>query len=472
MVFSSIPFLFYFLPLVLIFYFISPKKLKNCILFLFSLLFYAWGEPIYVILMLFSTVVDYTHGIWIEKFLDRSEKNNARIILLSSMIINISLLCFFKYSDFFIDNINLLFSLDIPLLQLPLPIGISFYTFQTMSYSIDVYRKEVSAQKNIISFGAYVVLFPQLIAGPIIRYQTIAKELDNRQETIESFAQGATRFIQGLGKKVILANNIGFLWETISTSNLSTLPIATAWLGLIAFAFQIYFDFSGYSDMAIGLGAMFGFHFPENFNYPYTSKSITEFWRRWHISLGTWFKEYVYIPLGGNRRTTKRTIFNIMFVWCLTGFWHGSAWNFILWGLYFGIILIIEKQFLAHYLQKSPKVICHIYTCFLILLGWYLFAFDDINRLQAYGKILFGINQAPLWNQETLYYLSSYGILLIILVISSTPLPKQYMKEKFENKKDSLGISLLSSGFMILIFLLSVAFIINSSYNPFLYFRF
>lgn len=472
MVFSSIPFLFYFLPIVLAFYYISPRFLKNGVLFFSSLFFYAWGEPVYVLLMLFSTVVDFTHGILIENFLKTDKKKKAKLVLCSSILINLSLLCFFKYSDFFIQNINALTGTNIALQNLPLPIGISFYTFQTMSYSIDVYRKEAQAQRNIISFGAYVALFPQLIAGPIVRFQTIAHALDARLETVDDFAQGALRFVQGLGKKVLLANNIGFLWENIIAMNVATLPTLTAWLGLLAFAFQIYFDFSGYSDMAIGLGRMFGFHFPENFNYPYISRSITEFWRRWHISLGTWFREYVYIPLGGNRKGTKRTFLHIMIVWFLTGFWHGAAWNFILWGVYFGLLLFIEKRFLGNWLKKLPPLLNHGYALFFILMGWCLFAFDDMGQLSAYFSALFAFHNGPLWDTESLYLLSSYFLIFLILAIGATPLPKKWVQQFSQGREESTFFGILSTFFLISVFLLSVASIINSSYNPFLYFRF
>ena len=341
MVFSSLTFLQGFLPCVLVIYFLAPKKAKNTVLFLFSLLFYAWGEPIYVGLMLFSTVLDYCCGRAVEKHRGTS---SAKIGLLVSVIVNLTLLCLFKYTDFLISTINSIFGASIPLLNLPLPIGISFYTFQTMSYTIDVYRGNAKAQKNILSFGAYVSLFPQLIAGPIVRYQTIADQLEERIHSFDKFAEGIRRFVCGLGKKVLLANNIGLLWNTISQS--SELTVVSAWLGITAFAFQIYFDFSGYSDMAIGLGKMFGFDFLENFDHPYCSKSVTEFWRRWHISMGTWFRDYVYIPLGGNRRGLAIQLRNIAIVWLLTGFWHGASWNYVLWGVFYGCILIIEKFFL------------------------------------------------------------------------------------------------------------------------------
>ncbi len=341
MVFSSLTFLFIFLPVTLTLYFISPKKFKNVVLLITSLIFYAWGEPIYIFLMIFSSIVDYFHGLLIEKF--RNENKKAKFVVLSSVVINLGLLSFFKYSDFLIDNFNHLFNTGFDTLDLPLPIGISFYTFQTMSYTIDVYRKEAPVQRSPLALATYVTLFPQLIAGPIVRYQTVAEQINDRKETIDKFADGVKRFIIGLGKKVLLANNIGMLWSEIQATNINDLTILTAWLGVFAFSFQIYFDFSGYSDMAIGLGKMFGFDFLENFNYPYISQSITEFWRRWHISLGTWFKDYVYVSLGGNKVSKIKMYRNLFIVWFLTGLWHGASWNFIVWGLYFGIIIAIEK---------------------------------------------------------------------------------------------------------------------------------
>ena len=341
MVFSSLTFLLWFLPCVLLVYFLAPKKAKNAILFAFSLLFYAWGEPVYVGLMIFSTVLDYTCGRAVEKFRGTPK---AKLGLMVSVIVNLSLLCLFKYTDFLIGTVNGVFGCSIPLLNLPLPIGISFYTFQTMSYTIDVYRGDAKAQQNIITFGAYVSLFPQLIAGPIVRYQTIADQLDGRTHSVDKFGEGVKRFVCGLGKKVLLANNIGLLWSTVSASG--DLTVVSAWLGIIAYGFQIYFDFSGYSDMAIGLGKMFGFDFLENFDHPYCSKSVTEFWRRWHISMGTWFRDYVYIPLGGNRKGFAVQLRNIAIVWLLTGFWHGASWNYVLWGVFYGLLLIGEKFFL------------------------------------------------------------------------------------------------------------------------------
>lgn len=384
MVFSSILFLFTFLPVVLFLYYTAPHKFRNLVLLISSLIFYAWGKPVYIVLMIFSSLVDYSHGILIDKYSEN--RKLCKLILLSSIVINIGLLSFFKYYDFLLNSINALIGTSFNGLGLPLPIGISFYTFQTMSYTIDVYREEVAAQKNIITFAAYVSLFPQLIAGPIVRYREVAEQLDNRIENFDIFGDGVRRIAIGLGKKVLLANNIGLLWEQIKLIPLGELPLLTAWLGIFAFSFQIYFDFSGYSDIAIGLGKMFGFTFLENFNYPYISKSITEFWRRWHISLGTWFREYVYFPLGGSRRGKAMLYRNLLIVWFLTGLWHGASWNFVFWGLYFGMIIALEKVFLLKWLNSVPDIISHIYSIILILIGWVLFAFDNLNSGICYLK--------------------------------------------------------------------------------------
>ena len=466
MVFSSLTFLFLFFPAVLLGYFLVPKSAKNALLFFFSLLFYAWGEPVYVVLMLFSTVVDYIHGMLVDKY---RGQNLAKYALISSVVINLSLLCFFKYSDMMLGTINALFGTAIPLLSLPLPIGISFYTFQTMSYTIDVYRNEAKPQKNILSFGAYVALFPQLIAGPIVRYQTIADQLENRRETFDDFGYGVQRFVTGLAKKVLLANSVGALWDTISATNTQNLSVLGAWIGILAFAFQIYFDFSGYSDMAIGLGHMFGFTFLENFNYPYISKSITEFWRRWHISLGTWFKEYVYIPLGGNRGSKAQTIRNIFIVWLLTGIWHGASYNFLLWGVYYGVLLLLEKFVLHSFLQKLPAWAAHSYTLLLVLIGWVLFAFDDIYKALAYCGVLFG--GGAFADKLALYSLLRFGLLFIFCVLGSTPAPKQLFL-KLQSRLSPQWQSVLTCTGLGLILLFSVSYLVSSSYNPFLYFRF
>lgn len=483
MVFSSLLFLFRFLPVVFLVYFLllglgrilelkdrQITKINNSFLFLASLVFYAWGEPKYVVLMLFSTVVDYTCGYFTGKYVDRDKKKTARIFVAISMCINLGLLCFFKYRGFFLDNVNHFFGCQIQYKDLPLPIGISFYTFQTMSYTIDVYRKEAPVQKNIISFGSYVVLFPQLIAGPIVRYQTIADQLNHRVHSVEKINYGIRRFMVGLGKKVLLANNIGMLWTTVSAYGGDNLTTFTAWLGVFAFTFQIYFDFSGYSDMAIGLGEMLGFHFLENFNYPYLAESITEFWRRWHISLGTWFKEYVYIPLGGNRKGKARQILNICVVWFLTGMWHGADWNFILWGVYFGVLLIFEKTFFLKVLKKIPAFFRHLYALIFVIGGWAIFAYPDVRHGHEFVKALFGQGRAGFINQNGLYLLSQYAVMFVIVIIASTNLPAKLGKKVIakEGCLRMVGECL----FILLVFLASLAFLVNASYNPFLYFRF
>lgn len=478
MVFSSLIFLFRYLPIVIILYYISPAKLRNAVLFFASLLFYAWGEPVYIVIMLFSTLVDYTHGILVDLFKEKGEMAKAKLTVASSMIVNLLLLGYFKYSDFLISNINGIFNLNIPLLKLALPIGISFYTFQTMSYTLDIYRGQAKVQRNIISFGAYVALFPQLIAGPIVQFKTVAKQLEERKENKDLFAYGIIRFTIGLGKKVLLANNIGLLWKQINLMQVNNLPVLTAWIGILAFAFQIYFDFSGYSDMAIGLGSLFGFTFLENFNYPYQSKSITEFWRRWHISLGSWFRDYVYIPLGGNRKGIISQIRNISIVWLLTGFWHGASWNFILWGAYFGIILVVEKFYLARVLNKLPDWISRFYTLFIVLMSWVIFAFDDFQEGIYYLKVMFGGMNSPIYDTETLYILYNYAVLLLIAIFASTELPKNIVQRvagyfiNSSKRLDRLFYYMIENTFIIVLFILSIAYLVDASYNPFLYFRF
>lgn len=470
MVFSSLVFLFVFLPITLLFYFIVPRKYRNFILLIVSLIFYAWGEPVYIVLMLFSTVIDFINGLLVEKYADQPKK--AKKVVIFAVIVNLSLLTFFKYSGFIVSNVNALIGTTFTVPDIALPIGISFYTFQTMSYTIDVFRKDAPAQKNIINLGAYVTMFPQLIAGPIVRYQTVAEQLNHRKETQSLFASGVERFVIGLGKKVLLANNIGLLWSQVSSMAISELTVMTSWLGVIAFGLQIYFDFSGYSDMAIGLGRMFGFELLENFNYPYISQSITEFWRRWHISLGTWFRDYVYIPLGGNRKGKWRTYLNVFIVWFLTGLWHGASWNFILWGLYFGIIITIEKVFLMKWLSYAPRLIRHLYTLVLLIIGWGLFAFENLSYLKDYFRVMFGFKEVALYDQVTLYYLMTNGVLLIILVIASTPLAKQMYQKLKQSKRGELLDVVLSPIVCLLILILSTAYLVDSSYNPFLYFRF
>lgn len=418
--------------------------------------------------MLFSTVVDYSAGRIIDFYDKKGNEFGKRLGLLFSVITNLGLLSFFKYGDFLIQNLNSGFNLTIPLLKVALPIGISFYTFQTMSYTIDVYRKEVPIQKNIIAFGTYVTLFPQLIAGPIVRYKTVALEIDSRKESFEMISEGIKRFIIGLAKKVLLANNIGLLWESVKVMQISSIPTLTAFLGIVAFGFQIYFDFSGYSDMAIGLGKIFGFSFLENFNYPYMSKSITEFWRRWHISLGTWFKEYVYIPLGGNRKGMFNTIRNIVIVWMLTGIWHGASWNFLFWGLYFGAFLIVEKLFLLKILEKLPIVLRRVYTLFLVLIAWVIFSFEEMNTIIEYIKRLLGIG-GSLFDDTTIYLFYTNIILFIISTIASTDIPKRL----YDNIKLKWNKSYIVEDIaLIVLLIMSIAYLVDMTYNPFLYFRF
>ena len=472
MVFSSLLFMFRFLPLVLILYYAAHVKLRNVILFLFSLFFYAWGEPKYVFLMLCSITVDYFIGKRIQKCRNEGRMSAAGRWMLLSVIYNLSVLGFFKYSAFLIGKVNALFGTDIPLPGLTGPFGIYFFTFQTMSYTIDVYRGVTQAQTSWLNYGTYVSMFPQLIAGPIVQYKTIAKQLKERTETTDDFVAGITRFLAGVGKKVLLANNIGVLWDTVSAMPLASLPAATAWLGAIAYTFQIYFDFSGYSDMAIGLGQMFGFHFLENFNYPYISRSITEFWRRWHISLSSWFREYVYIPLGGNRKGAAKQIRNIAIVWMLTGIWHGASWNFVLWGVYYGILLILEKFIFGKALKKLPKALQHVYTLFFVVISWVIFAFDNVGAGIGYIGAMFGAG-VGFADSTTVYLLYNYAVMLIVLVLGSTELPKKaaawIMKKLGEASAAAVVLHCL---FYAAVFLLSVAYLVDASYNPFLYFRF
>lgn len=471
MVFSSITFLFYFLPLVLFSYYLVPYKLKNFILLIFSLIFYAYGEPIYIFIMLFSCVVDYINALIIDKYRNTYK---AKLALIFSIIINLSLLAFFKYSDFFISIVNSLTNYNIPLLNITLPIGISFYTFQTMSYTIDVYRNEAPIQKNIFSLSAFVTLFPQLVAGPIVRYSDVSYDLNHRIHNFDKFYDGVYRFIIGLCKKVILANNLGVIWYSIKATPYDTLSLATSWLGIICFTLQIYFDFSGYSDMAIGLGKIFGFDFLENFNFPYISKSITEFWRRWHISLGVWFRDYVYIPLGGNRCSKSRWFLNIFIVWFLTGLWHGASWNFIVWGLYFGFIIYFEKKVLLKVIKNIPSFISIIYSLFIVMIGWVLFYFTNLKEGLAYIGILFGIGANGFYTSKLELVLSNNIIWIIIALVSCTPILKliseKAKKMKAFEGKEYLGLGKTFVNAFILIAV--IALLVGESYNPFLYFRF
>ncbi|MCR2045298.1 MBOAT family O-acyltransferase [Anaerosalibacter massiliensis] len=468
MVFSSLIFIFVFLPLVLLVYYISPREMRNLVFFIASLIFYAWGEPVYILIMLFSTVFDYLNGLLIDKY--RENSHITKLVLINSIVINLGILCFFKYYGFIVNNINSLFDINIKVIKLPLPLGISFYTFQTLSYTIDVYLDKVKPQKNIISFGTYVTMFPQLVAGPIVRYSDVAWEIDNRIESSKLFGEGAELFIIGLSKKVVLANNIGILWNTIKAIPTSELSILSTWLGIIAFTFQIYFDFSGYSDMAIGLGKMFGFKLMKNFDYPYISKSVTEFWRRWHISLGSWFREYVYIPLGGNREGRTKQYRNLFIVWFLTGLWHGANWNFILWGLYYCIFLIIEKTFLQKWLKDKPIFISHIYTLLVIIVGWVLFEFEDISKGLIFIKIMFGFGSNPLYDSRTIYYLYTNAILLALLGICSTPFVGKAIKKLKGRFK--IGEYVVIPIILAVLLFICTAYLVDESYNPFLYFRF
>lgn len=469
MLFSSLTFIFLFLPIVLVVYYISPKKLRNLVLFLSSLVFYSWGEPVYIVIMLFSIVFNYLSGLLI----GRAQEDPARkkLILVVSIVGNLSVLGFFKYSNFFIENINSLFGAGLSLVRVALPIGISFYTFQSMSYTIDVYRGQVLPNKNIINFGTYVTLFPQLVAGPIVRYKDIARELDYREEDFNKFAYGVRRFIVGFAKKILLANSIGQVWNQVSQMELASLPILTAWLAALAFSLQIYFDFSGYSDMAIGLGYIFGFSFLENFDYPYISRSLTEFWRRWHISLSSWFKEYVYIPLGGSRCSRARLIINLFIVWTLTGFWHGASWNFLIWGFYFGLILTLEKLLLLDYLERLPAFFQHIYALFFIVVGWVIFALEDLSQVIAYLRTMFGLNGNLALDSGSLYLLRNNLVVLVLACLASTRLGPKLKERLLATNKDNRLLGLVNLAYL-LIFIVSICFLIGDSYNPFLYFRF
>lgn len=464
MVFSSLIFMFLYLPAVLLIYYITPHKFRNAMLLVVNLVFYGWGEPVFILLMIFSTVLNYVYGYFIEKF--RENKRTAKILLVTAIIINLGVLAFFKYAGMLTDTLNVLPFLNIPDFTIPLPIGISFYTFQTMSYTIDVYRGDTPAQKNIVSFGTYVSLFPQLIAGPIVRYRDVADQLDSRHENIEQFTLGVKRFMIGLGKKVLLANSMGLLWDTLRP-DMSANGALGNWVGIIAYSFQIYFDFSGYSDMACGLGNMFGFEFLKNFNYPYISKSITEFWRRWHISLSTWFRDYVYIPLGGNRKGVVRNIINILIVWGLTGLWHGASYNFILWGLYFGVILLLEKFVLKSFLEKLPNAVKHLYSIVLIIFGWVLFYFDDMGQLGAFLASMFDFSNGVL-SHDAMVTVLQFLPLLIAAAVASTPLAsKLYDKIKNYNWCWIPETAVTALGLLV-----CTSALVSNSYNPFLYFRF
>ena len=465
MLFTSISFLYYFLPALIIIYFITPKKYKNIILLIASLLFYFYGEPKYVFLMIAEIIIAYIGAILIDKY-----KNQSKNILITTLFIHVFLLIIFKYTDFIIQTINDISNANIKLLNIALPIGISFYTFQIISYIIDVYNGKVNVQKNIIKLATYVSLFPQLVAGPIVRYQTVEKELDDRVHSFNNFAYGIRRFTIGLAKKVLIANALGELCSKAFLADEKT--IVFFWIFGVSYMLQLYFDFSAYSDMAIGLGRIFGFHFPENFNYPYISKSITEFWRRWHISLSTWFKDYVYIPLGGNREGKYKQIRNILIVWLLTGIWHGANWTFLIWGLLFGIILIIEKIWLNKFMEKLPSFIRRIYVLFIVMILFIIFNSDNMSVALTNIKGLFGMNKEAFVNDYTLHYLKSYLPVLIIALLGSTPFIKILIDKLRKNKYVNNIINILEPILIVVILVVVTSYLIDNSYNPFLYFRF
>ena len=466
MVFSSIEFIYFFLPLALALYYITPRRYKNYTLTLTSLVFYSFGEPKYILLLIASSLVDFYHGKLIVKY--RGQKK-AKRALIQSICINLSMLIFFKYADFIIETINTIFNSHIPLLKLELPIGISFFTFQTMSYTIDIYRQDGPLQKNIINLATYVTLFPQLIAGPIVRYNTLSKALTDRKHTYKKFSEGVERFIIGLMKKILIANVIGEGIEAMGLLDNKTVLIY--WMMALGYSLQIYFDFSGYSDMAIGLGLFFGFEFMENFNYPYVSKSITEFWRRWHISLGQWFRDYLYIPLGGNRVSKLRWFLNIGLVWFLTGLWHGAHLNFIIWGLYFGIILIVEKFYLLNLFKKAPKAIQHLYVILIVTVSFIIFKYQTLAEISIHLRGLFALGQIPMMDKISRYYFMSYYRIYIISMVAATPILKigyqGLLKTRFKD-----GISLLRPIFFIGMLLLMTGYLVDATFNPFLYFRF
>ena len=476
MVFSSLTFLFVFLPVVFIIYYAVPKRAKNVVILVSGLLFYAWGEPIYVLAMILSTFIDYTAGRLIDKYDDKPKIRT--ICLIVSLVMNIGLLGTFKYLGFLINSVNGWFVLSIPNPNLPLPIGISFFTFQSMSYTIDLYRRNIKVQKSAVSFMAFVTLFPQIVAGPIVRYEDVQNELDNRSVTEKMLGDGISRFITGLGKKVLIANNIGMLWTQVKGMDYGELSAVTAWLGILAFTFQIYFDFSGYSDMAIGLGKIMAFNYPENFNYPYMSHSISEFWRRWHITLGAWFRSYIYIPLGGNRKGLPRTIINLLIVWAVTGIWHGASWNFMLWGVYFGVLIIIERLFMGKVLEKIPSFFSWLYTFVLVVFGWVMFEAVDtsiVNIGEMFGQMftyigaMFGANGTVMDNTAT-FAIVNYGVMFAVCILGSSDMFKnaaEYIRKKAPEWVQ-YGFPVAQTAVM----LASIAYITTSSYNPFLYFNF
>ena len=466
MLFSSIPFLFYFLPCVLLLYAILPGKIKNVVLLLFSLVFYGWGEPKYVFLMMFSIAAGYICGLLIEKFRGTGK---SKAVLIISLVINLGFLGYFKYMDFFISSFSAATGISVELLRIALPIGISFYTFQILSYIIDTYRGDVKAQRNILDLACYVTMFPQLIAGPIVRYSDIMEQLENRQHTFDKIGEGTRRFILGLAKKILIANTLGALCEAFKAS--SDQSVLFFWLYAAAFSLHIYFDFSGYSDMAIGLGKIFAFDFLENFNYPFISRSITEFWQRWHMSLGTWFKDYVYIPLGGSRVSKAKLFRNIFVVWALTGFWHGAAWNFVIWGLFFAVLLTVEKFWLLDWLKKS-KVLSHIYLLVIVAISFVIFNAADMKEAFSYIGSMFGFGGHPLVSAEWLYCLRNYGFVLALAAVGATPMPRRIVEKVKSSEKGERFINLLEPAVLVLLVVVMTAYLVDGSFNPFLYFRF
>lgn len=486
MVFSQLTFLYYFLPIVMIVYFFASDKIRNVLIFITGLLFYAWGEPFYVCLMLLSTAIDYTAGRLMAKYDDDNKKR--KICLIVSVCMNVGLLAIFKYSDFLIDSfngvfgtsvtnpvvlvnkaLNSLYPLGLNEKRVELPIGISFYTFQSMSYTIDLYLRNIKVQKSFLNFASYVSLFPQIVAGPIVRYEDVANELESRTVNIAKISAGIGLFVKGLAKKVLLANNIGMVWTQIKAMDYSTISVATAWLGIIAFAFQIYFDFSGYSDMATGLGKMLGFEFPKNFDHPYISKSISEFWRRWHITLGSWFRSYVYIPLGGNRNGNFKTYRNLFITWALTGLWHGASWNFILWGLFFGVLIIIERLGFGKILEKLPSAVSMLYTFVMVLFGWVLFDTDTLSDAGRYYAAMFGAG-GSLVDSYARYTIASNAVMLVLCILISGGLGSRlisFCEEKNKRASAVAGVAVKIGGLLI-----CTAYLVGATYNPFLYFRF
>ncbi|MBQ9973562.1 MAG: MBOAT family protein [Oscillospiraceae bacterium] len=466
MVFSTPVFMFYFLVLTMGIYFVVPRKLRNLVLLVSSLFFYYWGEQEYVAIMFLSSIIDYTHGLIVERCKEKGNITGAKAAVASSIIFNLTLLVFFKYWDFLAGSLQAI-GIPAPILGIHLPIGISFYTFQTMSYTVDVYRGDTRAQRSILNFSTFVTLFPQLIAGPIIKYKDLGDQIDQRSTSVDKFAAGVQIFMVGLGKKLLLANNVGMLWDSYKAMAPGELTVAGSWLGIIAFSLQLYFDFSGYSDMATGLGHMFGFDFLANFNYPYISKSVTEFWRRWHISLGTWFREYLYIPLGGNRCSRGRWVFNLLMVWAATGIWHGASWNYLIWGLYFFVLLMVEKFWLLKRLEKLPAILSHVYTLFLVLVSWAIFAIEDFGHLTAYLKVMFGFGDVPVANGAFGYYLTSYLPILLVGCVAATPLGKTLYHKLQPRVQKAVCFILVAAGLMV-----CTGYLVASTYNPFLYFRF